>query len=162
MSLFEFVHDEVYILTMPRKCCTVFDGKSCRANYDETKNKSHEKVTVYGFPRPPEEERWVRSLPNILSCKISKYIGVCAKHWPPNVPKVKVPGGAYRPTETPSIFGQTKQLLFSQSLTSPERYVEEREVTAESRALKVKTRHDEVDRLGSWSNVVNYCLKFFL
>ena len=33
-------------------------------------------------------------------------------------PKVKVPGGAYRPTEPPSIFGQTKQLLFSQSLTS--------------------------------------------
>ena len=43
--------------------------------------------------------------------------------------------------------------FFSQSLTSPERYVEERVVTAESRALKVKTRHDEVDRL------VKYCLK---
>ena len=45
------------IFIMPRKCCTVFDRESCRANYDETKNKSHEKVTVYGFPRPPEEER---------------------------------------------------------------------------------------------------------
>ena len=32
--------------------------------------------------------------------------------------------------------------------------------TAESRALQVKMRHDEVDQLGCWSDVVKYCFKF--
>ena len=47
----KLLHEEVYIFIMPRKCCTVFDGESCRANYDETKNKSHKKVTGFETTR---------------------------------------------------------------------------------------------------------------
>ena len=75
---------------MPRKCCTMFDGKPCKSNYDSTE----EKVTVYSFPKEAsEQERWVPNLPNKLTCNISKNIGVCAKHWPVDCAKVKVRGG---------------------------------------------------------------------
>ena len=70
---------------MPRKCCTVYDGKACRSNYDETKNIPHEKVTTYSFPEDPtKRELWIRSWPNILSCKITKNVSVCEKHFPPD------------------------------------------------------------------------------
>ena len=79
---------------MPRKCCTVYDGKACRSNYDETKNILHEKVTTYSFPdEPAERELWIRSLPNVLTCKISNNIGVGEKHFPPDCPRIEKPGG---------------------------------------------------------------------
>ena len=55
---------------MPRKCCTGFDGKPCRANYTATKLFEEEKNTVYGFPTDPnEQELWKKSLPNVLKYK---------------------------------------------------------------------------------------------
>ena len=98
---------------MPRKCCTVYDGKACRSNYDETKNIPHEKVTTYSFPEDPtERELWIRSLPNILSCKITKNVSVCEKHFPPDCQRIKKPGGYLVPAVPPSIFGDTKCSLF--------------------------------------------------
>ena len=94
---------------MPRKCCTVYDGKACRSNYDETKNIPREKVTAYSFPEDPtERELWIRSLPNILSCKITKNASVCEKHFPPDCQRIKKPGGYLVPAVPPSIFGDTK------------------------------------------------------
>ena len=49
---------------MPRKCCTMWNGEACRTNYDGTKTKESEKGSVHGFPASPEQERWIRSLPN--------------------------------------------------------------------------------------------------
>ena len=67
--------------TMPRKRCTVWDAKACRSNYDKTKQNESGKITVYGFPSNLEEQGgWKKSLPNILTCNISKTIGIFTKH----------------------------------------------------------------------------------
>ena len=42
---------------MPRKCCTIYDGKPCRSNYSNNKTSKSEKVTVYGFPIDSEEQQ---------------------------------------------------------------------------------------------------------
>ena len=72
---------------MPRKLCTMWNDEPCRTNYDPTKNFVAEKGTVYRFPKPPEQDGWVRSLPIILPSNLyddkgvlSRTIGVCAKH----------------------------------------------------------------------------------
>ena len=58
--------------------------------------KVPENVTVYGFPSEPEQQgRWVKSLPNKLTYKVSKYIRICAKHWPTDCHKVKLLGGSF-------------------------------------------------------------------
>ena len=83
---------------------------------------------MYRFPRPPEQERRVRSLPDTLLSKlfdkngiISRDIGVCAKHWPPDCVKRPVQGDSLRPVEPPSIFGMTAPLYFAQSIVSSDR-----------------------------------------
>ena len=82
------------LITMPRKCCTIWDGKACRSNYDKTKQNESEKITFYGFPSNLEEQgRWKKSLANILTCNISKTIGICAKHWPLDCLEIQVRDG---------------------------------------------------------------------
>ena len=111
---------------------------------------------MYRFPRPPEQERWVTSLPNTLSSKlfdkngiISRDIGVCTKHWPPDCVKRPVQGGSLRPVEPPSIFGTTDPLYFAQSIVSPDRCTEKRTVTAESRAKVSESR----DKIACWNEL---------
>ena len=97
---------------MPRKCCTIYDGKPCRANYKETKTHKSENEIVFGFPQDlQEQQQWKNSLPNVLTCEISKTIGICAKHWPPDCPKRPARGGCLVPTVPPSLFGETKNPL---------------------------------------------------
>ena len=64
---------------------------------------------------PAERELWIRSLPNVLTCKISKNIGVCEKHFPPDCPRIKKPGGRLVPAVPPSSFGDTMQSVRSNS-----------------------------------------------
>ena len=91
---------------MPRKCCTVYNGDKCTGNYDKTKNRICEKVTVYGFPSDKEEQkRWVKSLTNVLAVEVTKNIGICEKHFPPDCPKRVAPGGRSVPLVPPSNFG---------------------------------------------------------
>ena len=86
----------------------MFDNEPCKSMYDST----NEKVTVYGFPNEPEQQdRWEKSLPYKLTCEVSKYIRICAKHWPTDCHKVKLPGGSYRPIDPPSIFNTNKSYL---------------------------------------------------
>ena len=109
---------------MPRKCSSIFNGEPCRTNYSATKKYPFEGGTVYGFPTsdPSEQELWEKSLPKRLSDegkgpdgKIKKTIGVCYKHFPPDCPKKKQPGGSLVPTVLPSIFGCTDSSLFLQT-----------------------------------------------
>ena len=45
---------------MPRKCCTIFNGESCKTNYKATKTKPFEAGTVYRFPENPDDrKRWM-------------------------------------------------------------------------------------------------------
>ena len=127
---------------MPWKCCTVYDGEACHSNYDETKNIPHEKVTTYSFPEDPtERELWIRSLPNILSCKITKNVSVCEKHFPPDCQRIKKPGGYLVPAVPPSIFGDTKCSLFVQTAT-PSRVPKERNIIADIHSEDANINND--------------------
>ena len=121
-------HHYVFALpsvTMPRKCCTMFDSKACRTNYDATKTHPFEGGTVFGFPSDLEEQkRWEMSLPNKLRAsskdkngRIGRNVGVCYKHFRPDCPTKVQPGGFKVPTEAPSVFGKTQSSLFTQTTT---------------------------------------------
>ena len=71
---------------MPRKCCTVYNGDKCTGNYDKTKNRICEKVTVYGFPSDKGGTKTMKTLPNVLTVEVTKNIGICEKHFPPDCP----------------------------------------------------------------------------
>ena len=97
-----------------------------------------------------------KSLPNVLSCNVTKNIGICNKHFPLDCPRViKKPGGSLVPTVPPSIFGTTKTSLFVQTTSSPRIAI-----TAESRRLRTQIRELEVDKINSFSQIHDYCLKF--
>ena len=85
---------------------------------------------VYGFPTSKDQQgRWVAALPKEPTCGISKYVGVCEKHWHPDVEKVGVQGGTLRPTEPPSLFTSS---AVEKALSSKPRNPNERNVTAEA------------------------------
>ena len=147
---------------MPRKCIATFDGVPCRTNYDATKTSPTEKHTVFGFPKSVDQQnRWVAALPKQPKCKISKTVGICAKHWHPDVEKVKVQGGASRPIEPPSIFKEcdVKKISprnpTSRSVTAEAR--KENEDVSKSTAQKLEVIFDTVD---SWDEFVQYAYKF--
>lgn len=65
-------------LKMPRKCSAGY----CKGNYSSTNTK----VRVYGFPTDTEEcNRWLAALPNKIE-KVTKNMGICQAHWPPDTP----------------------------------------------------------------------------
>ena len=80
---------------MGRKCTVM----NCKTGYDSQKNQPH--IMVYGFPSDPDEcRKWVAMIPNKVTP--SKYVGVCALHWPEDTPTVL--RGRYRiPAMPPSI-----------------------------------------------------------
>ena len=57
---------------MPRKCCTMWNGEACRTNYEGTKDKPREKGTCYSFPKPPDQDCWLKTLPNKLTTDIQQ------------------------------------------------------------------------------------------
>ena len=104
---------------MPRKCCTLWDGESCKTNFKATKTRELEKRPTYRFPLDKEEQNaWVRSLPNILSRELfdtngtlSRNVVICSKHWPVGCKTKALKGGAKRPINPPSVFGNTPSVL---------------------------------------------------
>ena len=153
---------------MPRKCCTIFDGESCRTNYNATKTRPFEGGAVYRFPHNLDEQsNWEKCLPNKLpdtvkgaDSKISKDIGICYKHFPSDCPTKKQPGGSLVPTVPPSIFGNTSSALFVQTAVTSPREPDKRNVTAEARAEAARSIEEAVDNIDSYANLVKYCTKF--
>ena len=89
---------------MGRKCCSFWISVSCDGNFLSKKTKNREKVKIFRFPKDPtEESRWIQCLPNILTSG-TKYIGICARHWPENYPTISIKG-KLRPAVPPSLFG---------------------------------------------------------
>ncbi|GFO49794.1 THAP domain-containing protein 1 [Plakobranchus ocellatus] len=84
---------------MGRKC-SVYGCTSGYSSEDPAK-----KVSIFKFPDDPEECRqWVTCLPNKLQ-NVTKYMGICALHWPANTPLMRKNRGRYPcPTMPPSIF----------------------------------------------------------
>ena len=84
---------------MLRKC----GCGGCKTGYLTSQSK--EKVPCYSFPVDSKERKlWCVSLPNqIHPEKVTKYMSLCAKHWPNDAPMKKVKG-RFRPAVPPSIF----------------------------------------------------------
>ena len=127
---------------MPRKCCVT----RCSSNYDSTK----EKITTYRLPKDPEErQRWIKAIPRDNIPDKSDTV-VCARHFPPDFPVIKVKGRE-RPQDPPSIFeGIPKSLL--PTPPPPKR----RTLKAESSVRSVKEdellKFTELDRIDSFEN----------
>ena len=64
------------------------------------------------------------------------------------------------PTVPPFIFGETIRTYFAQSLVSPSRNIEGRNLTSESRALCAEVHAKEMDTIKCWDSLVKYCCKF--
>ena len=140
---------------MPRHCVTYFNEEKCRTNYPATKKlPAGDKLPVYRFPRNEQEQkRWLESLPNVPTLEISDHVGICAKHFPPDSPT--------RPTVPPYLFGNTNPLFFAQTLNSTPRNVDQRNVSASSRSENTRKLEEELDKIDSWSSMVDYCQKKF-
>ena len=48
---------------MPRKCCAIYDGISCRSNYNNTKTFKVKKLQSMDFQDSEEQQKWRKSLP---------------------------------------------------------------------------------------------------
>ena len=71
-------------------------------NYDLRRGGAGGRPDYYSPSSDADEcERWVNALPNQLTCKVSRNIGVCAIHWPPNFTTVSVKGKK-RPRDPPT------------------------------------------------------------
>ena len=104
---------------MGKKCCV----ENCRSGYYkkmvagqrqyQQEDLYHgKKVRFYSFPNNQRERQmWLDSLPNRLS-KVTKFMGVCSKHWPPDVAMRKNHGQVV-PAVPPTIFPSLQALLNS-------------------------------------------------
>ena len=88
---------------MGRKCCVIF----CKSGYECEKKKPGfvKHVPVYSFPKNDDQKReWISNLPkstNIMNItQVTKFMGVCRKHFRPDVPMRQV-GNNERPAEPP-------------------------------------------------------------
>ncbi|PAA53827.1 hypothetical protein BOX15_Mlig027032g1 [Macrostomum lignano] len=80
---------------MPMKCCIPY----CKSNYSTVT----ERTTIFGFPKLQSDfEAWLKVLPSTIK-KITKFMGVCAKHWPADAEMVKIKR-FLRPVHPPSLF----------------------------------------------------------
>ena len=108
---------------MPRKCCVT----GCSSNYDSVKKKTK----VFRLPSDPEErQRWMKAIPRDNIPDKHDTV-VCEKHFPPDVPVIKVKGKE-RPANPPSIFDHLPKSLVP---TPPP--LKRRTLKAESSARRV-------------------------
>src|ERR1700729_1772589 len=135
---------------MVRKC-SVF---GCRTGYE--KQPADQKIAVYRFPKDEEKrQRWVASLPNQLNLKdVTDHMGVCALHWPKDVPMERNIGRYHVPVVSPSIFQNVPQSCIPSTSCSALRPtkkstqearahdVDEMQEFQERDALKADTFHD--------------------
>ena len=125
---------------MPRKCCTMCGNQSCKSNY-----RGHDYVTIYCFPSDPyERDRWLKTLPNQLTCKVSNNIGICYKHWPSEFSAITVKGRK-RPRDPPSIFDVPASFMQRSTSYKP-RDAEKRNLTAEVRTLITQNMQEKITK----------------
>ena len=150
-----------------RKCqenvVLLYDGESCRTNYDARKTRPFYGGAVFKFPDDLDELKLLeQSLANKLptkfkrpDVKLSKTIGIYYKHFPADCPTKKQPGGSRAPTVPPSIFGNTRSSLFvqTQSAITP-REPDKRNVIAELKVLNDSAREYALDVVDSFSNIL--------
>ena len=103
---------------MPRKCCTLYDGKSC----DSGREGNDFKGTLFTFPSDKSEERqhereeWVKALPNYIDVtSVTQHIAICKKHWKPGYEYKVLQGGVKKTIHPPTEFGKTPSSFKQQS-----------------------------------------------
>ena len=95
-----FIEDlPLFIFRMPNKCSVV----NCNGNYNIAN-----KCRVFRLPKDQSERQsqsWINQIPPRENYTIQqdKYF-ICERHWPVDVPMVKIPGGLTVPACAPSIF----------------------------------------------------------
>ena len=106
---------------MPRKCCTIYDGKACQSKYDGNDFQG----IVFTFPSGKSEaskkqrEEWIKALPNLLDeTSVTQHMGICERHWKPGYEFKVVQGGVKKPIHPPTEFGATPSSFKQQSTTS--------------------------------------------
>lgn len=111
---------------MGRKCSVA----NCRSNYtDETK------ATVYGFPLKNEDQLdlWLAALPNVIrKSDVTRFMGVCEKHWPHSA-KMKSVRGKLVPATPPSVFPGCPSSFNRQTASSTSRNIDLRGISATAR-----------------------------
>ena len=138
---------------MGRKCCTYYNGKSCKSGYDT----NPEKIRIFKFPKDlVERMRWVNSLPNKLISEITPNIGICLKHWPIGYRTVKVQGSNCKPADPPSIFGLPNSFT-PQSSKTIAREIDKRGVSSETRQKTSERLDQKKDTISCWNDLVKYC-----
>ena len=136
---------------MGRKCSTLFDGLSCDSGY---KNSTYE-GRIFSFPPPGLEcERWLNALPNYIDINtISKWMGVCEKHWEPGYEYKFVQGGRIKPIHPPTEFDTTPTSFRRQYVEpSHSRDVQSRNVLSEERSWVSDAKEKAKDKIISWES----------
>ena len=110
---------------MPKKCSV----GNCRGNY----TSESEKVTVFSFPTDENErKRWLNALPNIIPPEhVTKNMGVCCRHWPPDA-RTKSVKGHKIPIDPPELFDVPQ--TFVKQVQSRDRDVDSRRISFEIRS----------------------------
>ena len=109
---------------------------------------------MFRFPRNLEERIiWINSLPTKVT--VNDDTVLC---WPANFPRKSCQGPlGYRPINPPSEFGSTPASFLPQTPSVVERNVERRNVSAESRAKRIKVDAEKCDLIGCWDDLRTYC-----
>lgn len=119
---------------MPRKCCTFYNGESCKSGYATSIFTS----LVFGFPSDSGgKEKWRQALPNIDQ-KVTKYIGIFELHWSPNYEFKTVQNGTKRPIHTPFVFGDTSSTYTRQTILNKVRDTKRHSVLPCERSKNLK------------------------
>ena len=125
------IRRSIRAVNMGKRC----SADVCKTNYDSEKQKNKKakldaKIRLFSFPSDPAKRTaWVSALPNVLE-KVTKNMGVCEKHWPPNLPTIRVKGHDL-PLNPPSIWSVPDS--FCKQHKSHDRAVMDRGIDAESR-----------------------------
>ena len=94
---------------MGRKCSV----PGCKTGYTSANVIRTAKLSVYGFPKDPNElQKWLSRLPNEISAdSVTRNMGVCSLHWPPDVPLMRRARHMV-PSIPPSIFPDVQAQRF--------------------------------------------------
>ena len=83
---------------------------------------------------------------------------LCEEHWPADFPRKSCQGPlGYRTINPPGEFGSTPASFLPQTPSVVERNVERRNVSAESRAKRIKVDAEKCDLIGCWNDLRTYC-----
>ena len=105
---------------MPRTCSIYFDG----VWFHSGRPSNAFEGKIYGFPSTNTEAgkeecaKWLAALPNYIDIqKVTKHMGICAKHWKSGVPCKRVRGGCEKPIDPPTEFGNIPRSFYQQTVT---------------------------------------------